>query len=96
MFSIAIARILWFRHLRRERDLDKRSLSILRSARQKLKQALILSVRFCAEPKGSHPLPIQIKYDLLKQVIFYLAEGEGFEPSRACAQHAFQACAIGH
>ena len=27
---------------------------------------------------------------------FYLAEGEGFEPSRACAQHAFQACAIGH
>lgn len=25
-----------------------------------------------------------------------LAEGEGFEPSRACAQHAFQACAIDH
>ena len=24
------------------------------------------------------------------------AEDEGFEPSRACTQHAFQACAIGH
>ena len=24
------------------------------------------------------------------------AEDEGFEPSRACAQHAFQACALGH
>jgi MarR family transcriptional regulator, lower aerobic nicotinate degradation pathway regulator len=25
-----------------------------------------------------------------------VAEDEGFEPSRACTQHAFQACAIGH
>ena len=25
-----------------------------------------------------------------------LAENKGFEPLRACTQHAFQACAIGH
>ena len=25
-----------------------------------------------------------------------LAENRGFEPLRACTQHAFQACAIGH
>ena len=25
-----------------------------------------------------------------------LAEDGGFEPPRACTQHAFQACAIGH
>jgi hypothetical protein len=47
---------------------------------------------------GSHAAVAVRKMETTREraISIFRAENGGFEPPRACTQHAFQACAIGH
>ena len=49
-----------------------------------------------AEERAKAPTSAQSRGSRGPRSLVRMAENGGFEPPRACTQHAFQACAIGH